>query len=162
MKKLYLVRHAKSSWNFEQLDDFHRPVGKRGRRDLRRMGEFIGSEVDRPDLMISSTASRAFYTALFFADYWKYPEEDMIISDVLYHAGVNQFEAFIREIEHFDTVAVFAHNPGLTMLHNHLCDEILDNIPTCAIAGLSFEIASWRDFGKQKGKQLFYYAPKEI
>ncbi len=162
MKKLYLVRHAKSSWNFEQLDDFHRPVGKRGRRDLKRMGEFVGAEVKKPDLILSSTASRAFYTALFFADHWKYPEEDIVITDALYHAGVQQFQSIIKEIDSFKTVAIFAHNPGLTMLYNHLCDNIIENIPTCAMAGLGFDMDHWRDIGKRKGKPLFYYAPKEI
>lgn len=126
------------------------------------MGEFVGSQVKRPDLIISSTASRAFYTALFFADYWKYPEEDMIISDVLYHADVQQFKAVITEIGPFDTVAVFAHNPGLTMLHNHLCDDFIDNIPTSGISGLSFDIQNWSDLGEKRGKSLFFHVPKEL
>lgn len=158
MKKLYLVRHAKSSWNFDELDDFDRPLGKRGRRDVIRMGQFVKDEVAVPDLIVTSGASRAFYTALHLADHWKYPEEKIIISDALYHAGVTDFENILREVNEFDTVAVFGHNPGLTMFHNRINDDYIDNIPTCGMVGLKIEshVESW------KTERLFYQVPKEL
>ncbi len=158
MKKLYLIRHAKSSWNFDELDDFHRPLGKRGRRDVSRMGQFLKDEVEAPDLILSSGASRAFYTALHFADHWKYPEEKIIISDMLYHAGVEDFENVLKEVQEFDTVAIFGHNPGLTMFHNRINDAYIDNIPTCGIVGLQVE----KGISRQETKRLFYQVPKEL
>lgn len=162
MKTLYLVRHAKSSWNFDKLNDFQRPLGKRGRRDVRRMGIYVKKNVPAPDLIITSAASRAFYTALFLADAWEYPEENIIASEVLYHADVHQFESFVKEVKDFSTVAVFAHNPGLTMFYNKLCSKLIDNIPTCGIVGLSFPIDSWRDLMKVQGERLFFHIPKKI
>lgn len=158
MKKLYLVRHAKSSWNFDELDDYHRPLGKRGRRDVARMGQYVKEEVEAPDLILTSGASRAFYTALHLADHWKYPEEKIIISDTLYHAGVADFENVLKEVREFDTVAIFGHNPGLTMFHNRINDHYIDNIPTCGIVGL--ELVS--DEEQLKTKRLFYQVPKEL
>ena len=159
MKKLYLVRHAKSSWNFDELDDYHRPLGKRGRRDVSRMGQFVKDEVDTPNLIITSGASRAFYTALHLADHWKYPEEKIIISDTLYHAGVTDFENVIKEVREFDSVAIFGHNPGLTMFHNRINDNYIDNIPTCGIVGLEIDKASDE---KWKTRRLFYQVPKGL
>lgn len=160
MKKLYLVRHAKSSWNFEELDDFARPLGKRGRKDALRMGQFVSEALETPDLILTSGASRAFYTALHLADYWKYPEERIIIADALYHASVQDFENLLREVETFDTIALFGHNPGLTMFHNHICDDYIDNIPTCGIAVLTIK----EDFfkGNMKVNRSLYKVPKQL
>ena len=160
MKKLYLVRHAKSSWSFEALDDYHRPLGKRGRKDVHRMGEFVREQVKVPDLIISSGASRAFYTALHFADHWKYPEEKIIISDSLYHASIEDFESVLKEAQKYNTVAVFGHNPGLTLFHNRINDTYIDSIPTCAIVGLEIEGRFSED--KWKTRRCFYQVPKEL
>lgn len=160
MKKLYLVRHAKSSWNFQELDDFDRPLGKRGRRDVTRMGQFVKENVEAPDLILTSGASRAFYTALHLADYWKYPEEKIIITDALYHAGVAEFEKVLLEVQEFDTVALFGHNPDLTMFHNRINEQYIDNIPTCGIVGLEIEGDS--NSKQWKTNRLLYQVPKEL
>ena len=58
MKKLLLLRHAKSSWGAADLTDFERPLNERGRRDAPLVGEFIREQGLRPDLVISSPAQR--------------------------------------------------------------------------------------------------------
>ncbi len=160
MKKLYLIRHAKSSWSFEDLDDYDRPLSKRGRKDLTRMGQFVKAQIDAPDLIMTSGASRAFYTALHLADHWKYPEERIIISNTLYHAGVVEFENVIRAVRNFNTIAIFGHNPGLTMFHNRINDSYIDNIPTCGIVGL--EIKEGVSNEKWRTERLFYQVPREL
>lgn len=124
------------------------------------MGQYVKDEVIAPDLILSSGASRAFYTALYLADHWKYPEEKIIISDLLYHASVAEFENVLKEVQEFDTVAVFGHNPGLTMFHNRISDQCIDNIPTCAIVGLGVD--SGPNEAQWKTNRLFYQVPKEL
>ena len=63
MKTIYLVRHAKSSWNYPELDDFERPLNKRGRRSALLMGAILNKRKAAPDLVISSPANRAAMTA---------------------------------------------------------------------------------------------------
>lgn len=162
MKTLYLVRHAKSSWNFPQLEDFERPLGKRGRNNLSQMGIHLKENVPKPDLIITSSASRAFYTALFLADYWNYPEQSIFATDSLYHAGVQEFQNCLAEWEQYNRIAIFGHNPGLTMFHNKLSSPIIDNIPTCGIVGLSFQMSRWKQISQHLGQRLFYYTPKSI
>ena len=124
------------------------------------MGDFVRKEVSPPDLILSSAASRAFYTALFFADCWNYEERKVVMSEVLYHADAHGLASFLKEADEYATVAMFGHNPGLTSFYNQLCDEFIENIPTCGVVGLSFEIDSWKEI--KTGKRLFFHVPKKI
>lgn len=159
-KTLYIIRHAKSSWNFE-LPDHDRPLGLRGRRDVKKIGKYLSNKQPTPGMIISSTASRAFYTALFIADEWGFPEEDIIITKDLFHSGVDgMMDILSKSIG--DSVAIVGHNPGLTSLCNRLTDEYLDNLPTCGVMGISFKMDQWQDIKKTKGSKIFSAFPKKI
>ncbi|MBV6647992.1 MAG: histidine phosphatase family protein [Cyclobacteriaceae bacterium] len=160
MKTLYIIRHAKSSWSFRQLDDFSRPLGERGRRDVLRMGKYLGANVKKPDVLITSTASRAFYTSLFLADAWSIPEEEIVLEPGLYHADGEEALEIIRDYPNANCVAIAGHNPGFTGLTNELSDQHIANIPTCGVVGISFDSDSWDDLGK--GNLLFFHYPKGI
>lgn len=160
MKTLYIIRHAKSSWNFD-LPDHDRPLGSRGRKDVRKVGKYLSKKAPPPKMMITSTASRAFYTALFIADRWGYPEEEIILSKELFHAEVDGIVKIISR-NTGDSVAIFGHNPGFTKLFTHLTDEYLDNLPTCGVIAVNFDIDSWADIGQGKGKKSFTAFPKKI
>lgn len=160
MKTLYVIRHAKSSWTFN-LDDHDRPLGLRGRRDVRIMGKYLSENVPTPDAMISSTASRALHTALFLADEWGFPEEQMLITKELFHAGPGDILEVISRASG-DSLAIFGHNPGFTDLVNRLQGEYLDNLSTCAVMGISLDISSWQEVRKAKGKRLFLVTPKRL
>lgn len=158
-----MIRHAKSSWNFSQLDDFNRPIGTRGRKDVRRIGKHLSEQVQRPELIVTSPASRAFYTALFIADHWKYKEERIVLEPALYHADDDEIIEIVKEYgEKFSTIAIFGHNPGFTNTANSLQNQWIDNIPTSAALGISFDTDSWEEIDKVKGRQIFYIYPKAL
>ena len=159
MKTLYLVRHAKSSWSFPDLDDFDRPLGKRGRKDVSKIGGMI-KKSKTPDLIITSAASRALLTALFLADAWDYDEEKIVISEKLYHADPRVFHALLSGLTH-DSVALVGHNPGLTMFNNQVSSQIIENIPTCGIVALTFECDHWKDITDDKGTMKYFNRPKK-
>jgi phosphohistidine phosphatase len=161
LKTLYLIRHAKSSWTFD-LNDHDRPLGERGRRDVIKMGKFIKTHIDPPDLILTSTASRALYTTLNLADAWNYPEDKLLLSDRLYHCSSRDIEGILGGFDTENTIAIAGHNPTFTQFHNHYCDKHIDNIPTCGIVGLQFDINSWKELILTKATQLFYYFPKGI
>lgn len=160
MKTLYIIRHAKSSWSFD-LNDHDRPLGARGRRDVTQMANYLSKHVQTPSLMITSTASRALYTALFIADEWGYPEDKIILSNELFHSSPR---AILQVISGYreDSIAIFGHNPGLTSLINDLQQEYVDNLPTCGVASISFPISSWSELSKSKGTLEFLISPKKI
>ncbi|MFY0599729.1 MAG: histidine phosphatase family protein [Cyclobacteriaceae bacterium] len=158
---LYLIRHAKSSWSFD-LDDHDRPLGQRGRKSVFKMGRHLKKHIDIPDLIISSTASRAFYTALHLADFWDYPEDKILLSERLYHCSSQDIEGILGGFDKEEKIAIVGHNPTFTQFNNQFSDKKIDNIPTCGIVGLEFDINSWKEITLGLAKQLFFYKPKEI
>lgn len=160
MKTLYIIRHAKSSWSFE-LDDHDRPLGLRGRSDVKHIAKYLSENTPTPELMISSTASRALYTALFIADEWGYPEDQIVLSNGLYLAGTHEILDVISDVKE-DTLAIFGHNPGFTTLVNQLQNEYLDNLPTCGVLSVSFKCDSWKDIGEATSKTNFFISPKKL
>lgn len=160
MKTLYLIRHAKSSWAFD-FSDHDRPLGSRGRKDVSKMSEFAAANISKPSLVISSTASRALYTALHYCDSWEYPEEKIISDERLFHASADRILSILKEYDKEASIAIFGHNPGFTDFNN-LVSDYMEYIPTCGTVGIRFDIESWRDLAPNTGKQLFFYGPKTI
>ena len=68
------------------LKDCNRPLGRRGRKQVLKMSKYLVKHIKKPDQIITSPASRAFYTALFMADAWDIDENNLILNDALYHA----------------------------------------------------------------------------
>lgn len=154
MKTLYLVRHAKSSWKDTKLRDFERPLNKRGLNDAPLMGKVLRKMNIKPELIISSPAKRTLDTAEYFCEKLDFPFEDVIFDDDFYNCSINNL---LKEIQNqndeINSVMIFAHNPGLTDLHNFLCEEYIDNIPTAGISILNFDSENWEDL-KEKSCKL--------
>jgi len=160
MKTLYIVRHAKSSWSFD-LEDHDRPLGFRGRKDVKTMGRYLSHNTTIPDLIISSTASRAINTALFIADDWGYPEKEIHVDKDLYHASATELISILKN-QQVDCVAIFGHNPGLTELANTFVKDYISNIPTGACLGIEFDMDSWTEIENSESQQMFFHTPKSV
>lgn len=160
MKTIYLARHAKSYWKDQSIPDFDRPLNSRGKRDAPFMGKILKEKMIKPDLIISSPAKRTKKTAIAIAEKIGYPEKDIIYNEELYEANSNTILKLIKKIdENFESVMIFGHNPGLTMLNNQISDFYIDNIPTCGIVVLNIE-DKWNSIGKNTCKHLFFEYPK--
>ena len=163
-RNLVLIRHAKSDWNTLGQTDFERPLNKRGKSDAPMMGQRLKAKKIYPDLILASPAKRAAETAKLIAKELGYPEQDIQWVDKLYHCPANMYEDVIVEAaipKEFKTVFVFSHNPGITHFATDTIDNFsIDNMPTCAMAGLTFEGDDWNSFSSAKHKLLFYDYPK--
>ena len=163
MKTLCIIRHAKSSWNFRQLDDFSRPLGDRGREDVIRMGKHLQKEsIERPQMMVSSPASRAFYTTLHLADAWNYPEAAIRLEPALYHADADETIEVLQEYDDYDYLSITGHNPGFTELINVLAKRSLDNLPTCGMYWIEFDVDYWEEIGSNHAVNERFVFPKGI
>lgn len=163
MKKLYLVRHAKSSWDFPHLSDHDRPLNNRGARDAPRMAAYLSNQISAPELFVCSTSLRTNLTASYFLKAFGKPFNSLQKNEKLYHSGINEFEAVVGQLKDgCQSAMLFGHNPGITNYVNVLCNEFIDNIPTCGVAGIELNIGHWGDIGKANGRLLFYYYPKGI
>ena len=162
MKKLYLIRHAKSSWENPGLTDFDRALNKRGKRDAPFMGKLLKKENVKPDLIISSPAVRALTTAEIFAKEIGYSKNKIIKDENIYEAGIGELEDVVKNIPDENTVAfLFGHNPGFTHYANHLGDKYIDNMPTCSVVGIEFDVNSWKEVERGTGKTFLFEYPKK-
>ncbi|HNP18046.1 MAG TPA: histidine phosphatase family protein [Fulvivirga sp.] len=161
MKILYLVRHAKSSWEDQSLSDFQRPLNPRGERDAPDMGHRLMKMGIMPDLMLSSPAVRAITTCETIADQLGYAKDQIEKDKAIYHAGEFKLLEVVHEInDHVKSLMLFGHNPGITEFANALTNSSIDNIPTCGVFACSFDIIHWSDVQLGNGKLLFYDYPK--
>jgi len=163
MKTIYLVRHAKSSWDFPELEDFHRPLNNRGKKDAPRMGKYLFEMGISPDVFISSPAERALKTAKKVAAELGVKPAQIVLESSLYHAWPDRLlKVSTEQSDAHSSIMLFGHNPGLTEFANLLCGADIENIPTAGVVGISFAIDYWRNVSYKEGKLLFFQYPKGL
>lgn len=161
MKTVYLVRHAKSSWQYDDIDDYDRPLKGRGIRDAHMISQWLDEEMQRPQLLMSSPATRALHTAMIFARTLNFPFKDIDVEDGLYMASSEALLDLLREIpEDVDCVMLFGHNPTITNFVNRCVDQRIDNIPTSGVVCLHFAEEKWKEVG-DRAELLYFDYPKK-
>lgn len=163
MKTVYLVRHAKSSWDFRSLRDEERPLNKRGMKDAPFMAKMLHKKGVEPDAIISSPAVRAITTASFFKIEMGIEGQDIIIKDEIYEAMSSTILKLLQLLpEDYETVMLFGHNPTFTTVANQFTDRYIANMPTCGIARIEAAINNWSEFKPGNGSLTEFYYPKQF
>lgn len=161
MKTLYLVRHAKSSWDEPILDDFSRPLNERGKRDAPNMAKRLKEKRVVLDLLITSSAVRANATANEIAKVLNYDQHKIKMLPVLYHASPEKILDVLSQVsDKYNVVMLVGHNPGLNEFINALTELKIDNVPTCGIAAFKLNINTWKELEMKEETLLFYDYPK--
>jgi phosphohistidine phosphatase len=161
MKTLFILRHAKSSWKNEMLDDHNRPLNKRGKRNAPFMANLILNAGFPIQKIISSSAVRAIDTASAFADVLHLEDEDILIRKKLYHASALRTAGIVANFpEEFDTLLLVGHNPGLQEFLENYSDWQEDNLATCALVGLRIG-DTWASVLEKQATQFFYEFPRK-
>jgi len=161
MKTLYIIRHAKSSWKDLGIGDHDRKLNERGKLSAPFMGKKLAEKGEQIDIYLSSTAKRAFRTARYIAKAFGLKKNEIIQKNELYHAGQRDMLKMINAIHNsHNSAAVFGHNPGFTDLSNHLTGELIDNIPTCGIVKIEFEVDTWEAISGGNGRLIWFDYPK--
>tara|TARA_B100001758_G_scaffold225371_1_gene217353 strand:- start:22 stop:510 length:489 start_codon:yes stop_codon:yes gene_type:complete len=161
MKKLIIVRHSKSSWKDLSLTDFHRPLNNRGKSDGPIMSRYLSSKINRIDFLHSSSSVRTFETSKFFIS--KIEFKNIKYDDNLYHGSAHSIISFIKNYpEHYNTVMIIAHNPGLTNLINMITHINIDNLPTTGIAIVDFDCDSWNNISIENSNLVDLKFPKQL
>lgn len=163
MKTIFLIRHAKSSWDQPLLKDIDRPLNKRGFRDAPFMANMLSHKIKAPDQLISSPAKRAFTTATYFAEAFKIKPADIQREKGIYEAYTQELLYLVQHLDSsLDTVCLFGHNPGFTSLANQFATDFIDNVPTCGIVEIAGDIDDWSEFQKKKVAVKAFYFPKQF
>jgi phosphohistidine phosphatase len=162
LKKLFIIRHAKSDQRFFG-NDFERPLNERGRSDAPVMAKRLLEKKCKIDALVSSPAVRAKKTAELFAETLGMPAGGIIFITALYHAPSEVFYDAVAALpDTVNHVAVFSHNPGITYFINSLnTGTKIDNLPTCGIFAVSVYTEKWGNFIKAKKEFLFFDYPKK-
>ena len=163
MKRLVLIRHAKSSWANPLQSDFDRPLNDRGERDAPMMGDRLKLADVIPDLIISSTAKRASQTAKRIAKAVGYDTDEIEWLEELYHCVPAVFEEVIYAVDdEVNTLYMVAHNPSISEFAAALDNtRSIDDMPTCAVAAFKIDTDRWADFSLAKKELVFYDTPKK-
>lgn len=160
MKKLFIIRHAKSSWKDSSLDDFERPLNKRGKLNAPLMGERLKERNAVPDIILSSPALRAKSTAEIIAKKVKYSKKILFKSDI-YDVGESAIREVFKKLNDENSVVfLFGHNPDLNMLAEEYVD-FEKNIPTCGVVEIEFDCRKWKDISAANAKFISFDYPKK-
>jgi phosphohistidine phosphatase len=161
MKTLLLIRHAKSSWESSVTLDFERPLNERGKNDAPKMAERLLDKKISIDAFVSSPAKRAQKTAEIFIKKYGAAREKLTLIQSLYEASVDDFYRAAEQLPDEDSsIALFAHNPGITDFINSLDCSPVYNMPTCAIYAFKIKAKHWKEIRTADKEFLFFDYPK--
>ena len=161
-RRLTLVRHAKSDWGDASLDDFDRPLNKRGERDAPEMAQRLLAAGLVPTRIVTSPAARALATARAFAAAFGYPASRIVLADDAYLATPGQLLDVVRRhggrARH---LMLFAHNPGISVFCARLAGaDSPGDVPTCAVMSMSVPDIDWSRLEFGTAALDFYDFPK--
>ncbi|MBV20230.1 MAG: phosphohistidine phosphatase [Cytophagia bacterium] len=162
MKKLIIVRHAKSSWNHPELSDFDRPLNSRGNKDAEMMSLKLSEKINKIDFIISSSSKRTILTYEYFKNKINFNNE--LFTDELYHASSKTVISIIKDTNSdINSLMLLGHNPGLTETVNYLTNHHLYNLPTTGIIIVKFNVSSWSKISEldKKGNLEWIKFPKD-
>lgn len=174
MKRLFLLRHAKTVPANPGIEDHDRELLERGRNDAPAIGAYMAGKTYLPDLILSSTARRTVETVELLSE--KLPRAQHIeYTDRLYLAGQKEMLALIRSVAaSVSNLLVVGHNPGIEQLATALSrqpvkrkerdrfDQIEEKFPTSALAVLDFAVARWRDVTPGRGELIDFVRPRDL
>jgi phosphohistidine phosphatase len=161
MRTLFLLRHAKSSWDDTSLADFNRPLNGRGERDAPRMGELMRREEFAPGVIVCSPAKRAKQTVNAVKEAGKLAAE-ILLDARIYEASPNTLRQVAAEIDNAHPSAMLVgHNPGMESFLRYLTG-LIEPMPTAALAVIELDIGTWSEMSSDSGRLVNVFRPKEL
>lgn len=160
MKRLFIIRHAKSSWKDTSLNDFERPLNKRGKKNAPMMGERLKKRGIKPDMVLSSPALRAKSTSEIIAKKVNYKKEIVFDEDI--YASMDMIlHKIIKNIDDKnETLFLFGHNPDLEMLVEKYV-SFDEDLVTCGVVEVEFDCKSWKNISRKNAKLISFDYPKK-
>lgn len=160
MKNLLLMRHGKSSWDFNVADQ-DRPLQQRGIVDAHSVGAELATKNLNIDKVYSSPANRALHTAMICLRELDYPlKKCKVVSDLYDFSGEKVIDFIRKADDKLNTILIFGHNHAFTYIANTMGDKYIDNVPTSGFVQIQFKESSWSSI--IKGSTLQTIFPKEF
>ena len=160
MKRLILVRHAKSSLNQPLVSDHDRILNQSGKNDAKLIGQYLYNNHYFPSYIISSSATRTLETAQIIIKQIDF-KSNIEKQSLIYRASMLEILNLIYNIDNqYESIMLVGHNPTITELINHIANIRIDYVPTCGIAVVDFNV-TWEDI-KKNGELIDFIYPKKI
>jgi len=159
--ELFLLRHAKSSWQSDVPTDHERPLNNRGRRDAPLMGQRMLERDDIPAIMYCSSSVRGTSTALLIANEIGIAAEDVRRKPEGYTFDAEEVLYLVRQFSDIETsIMLVGHNPAFTVLANQFSQTAVANVPTCGLLKLVSKAECWSDFKSENTELVYFDYPK--
>ncbi len=166
MKQILLLRHAKSSWEHEGLQDFDRPLASRGLRDAPAMGYFIRKTAHKPDMIVSSPAQRAKETTELVLEGMKGSTEIIHWNKDMYFGSMkNYLEAIQQADKWVERIMLVGHNPTIENTAAALSGSERSGsirMPTAALVCLNTYAAEWKQVNWATCQLVWMMIPKVL
>lgn len=160
MKKLILIRHAKSSWEYDVIDH-QRPLKRRGFNDANLVSNALYRRNENPNLVLCSDAVRTKLTAEIFISTLNIDNSIVYYNHELYDFSGSDLVKTIKSCDDsIDTLMIFGHNYAITAFVNTYGDSYIDNVPTSGVVVIQFDIKQWCDLNH--GKTLYTLFPRDL
>jgi phosphohistidine phosphatase len=161
MKTLFVLRHAKSSWDNSRLSDFERPLNDRGEETAPFMGKVMARKHFKPDLIMSSPAERAKQTAKLSRKAAKL-DCPLEFDERIYEASPQALRKVVSETANDkNSLMIVGHNPGMEGFVRLLTGKE-EAMPTASLAVIELDIDDWKDIAPAAGMLVEILRPKEI
>lgn len=162
MKSITIIRHAKSSWDNPELPDVIRPLNKRGMDAAGQVGRYLAKMHEKPDLIISSPATRTYHTAVCIAQILGYRLKSIAVEPAIYFEGEQGVLNLLRAQDNLnDNIFIFGHEPTCSDLIHTLTGEMISKFATASVCKIALDIEDWKDIYQSKNKKVFLIAPKQ-
>jgi phosphohistidine phosphatase len=163
IKTLILVRHSKAQNRESSVNDFERSLTTEGKADSIKMANFLIKTGIKPDLIVTSSAERAFETAMLFADIFKTPEKDITATRKLYYCSAKTILDQIYGLpKTVDCIMIVAHNPGISDLNRGLSSGKSFFMDNTQVTILEYNMEYWYQIDEQKPVTFRSQRPLEI
>ena len=160
MKKLILIRHAKSSWKYDVIDH-ERPLNTRGQDDVALVSNHVVNLLLNPDLVLVSDAFRAKSTAQVFIKTLNISQSIVHLNHDLYDfSGSNLLRIIKACNDSVNDLMIFGHNHAITSFVNTYGSQYIENVPTCGVVIIEFDIDNWKNLNK--GKTIRTLFPRDL
>jgi phosphohistidine phosphatase len=163
MKTLFIIRHAKSSWDEEGLNDHERPLVEKGKKRTLKIADYLLSQKITVDLIISSDAVRARDTAYILALELSYPEKKIQLNSTVYNGDAESLADILLNLpDEINSMILVGHNPSVTALANFFLKKKIEWLPTSGVVGIEFETVKWAQISDAEKRTKFVVSPKML
>ena len=162
-KTLILVRHATAEDQSFRIKDFDRNLNSKGLSEALAMGKWLVHEGIKPDLFLSSPASRAFKTAEIIAGQFRVSVDAVRTQAGIYDGGPRAYlQAVTGASENCSTLLLFGHNPDITYFAEYLTGANIGSMKKGSVAFIEFKDQKWEEVSAKTGDLVLYKTPKQV